>query len=401
MCEYEYQLVQPHQGDLHPGGEEEWVLVATNCYIKYAVEIEDEYANYSQGTAFITTSGSLASNGGIATSPSVPIYEDENGLIKMNFVKTKLNVSGQQNRFLDKYPVIAFEIYDYLVANRISTEAINFSKELLDQMILNPGLYFDIEASSKSPFNIDLSNITIDLTKPENQKFNEVYIALKNIPEFKKLFLDIFDGPQTRFNVKFEIADNLPNKENPSEQDNGQTILTPNSTNIIIKINKQILTPVTGGIANLSKMAIAKVILHECIHAYLHIKGMYPNTGVSIPGIEQMDLQKVINAIYGNESDQHTFMYDHMVKTMENILSQLKDKLTTPERRTNVEQLSIHPTRIPLTSTTWNWADYFKYLSLSGLGKTKSFQTDFPKDSNAEYLYEQYYGQGETYLDKN
>nr|WP_315153881.1 hypothetical protein [uncultured Flavobacterium sp.] len=38
---------------------------------------------------------------------------------------------------------------------------------------------------------------------------------------------------------------------------------------------------------------IKKNILHECIHAYLHIKGMYPNTGASIPGIEQMDLQKL------------------------------------------------------------------------------------------------------------
>jgi hypothetical protein len=128
---------------------------------------------------------------------------------------------------------------------------------------------------------------------------------------------------------------------------------------------------------------------------------MYPNTGVSIPGIEEMDLQKVINAIYGNNSDQHTFMYDHMIKTMENILSQLKDKLTTSERRIQVEDLSIHPTQIPLTSTTWSWDEYFKYLSLSGLNETKSFLTDFPKDSNAEFLYKQYYGHGETYLDKN
>ena len=236
--------------------------------------------------------------------------------------------------------------------------------------------------------------------KPENQKFNEVYNELIKIPEFKELFEDLFND-STRFNVKFEIADSLPSPIKSGQQDNGQTILTPNSTNITIKINKQILTSVSGGKTNLSKMAIAKVILHECIHAYLHIKGQYPKVGVSIPGIEQMDLQKVINAIYGKESDQHTFMYDNMVKKMENILSQLKDKLTTPERRSQVEDLNIHPTKIPLTSTTWSWDDYFKYLSLSGLNEAKSFKTDFPKDSNAEYLYNQYYGYGETYLDKN
>ena len=67
---------------------------------------------------------------------------------------------------------------------------------------------------------------------------------------------------------------------------------------------------------------------------------MYPNVGSSIPGIEEMDLQKVINAIYGKDSDQHTFMYEHMVKTMQNILSQLKDKLTTPKRRNELIDLT-------------------------------------------------------------
>ena len=150
-----------------------------------------------------------------------------------------------------------------------------------------------------------------------------------------------------------------------------------------------------------TKIENAKTILHECIHAYLHIKGMYPNSGASIPGIEEMDLQKVINAIYGKDSDQHTFMYENMVKTMQVILSQLKDKLTTEDRRIQVEDLSIHPTKNPLTSASWNWNDYFKYLSLSGLNETKIFLKDFPKDSNAEFLYKQYYGHGETYLDKN
>jgi hypothetical protein len=271
-------------------------------------------------------------------------------------------------------------------------------REIVNQKNKNPNLNLDINASFKSPMNIDFG--TISNNTPEGAKFNEIYNSLTESPEFQKLFLDIFKDSK-RFNVKFEIVDNLPRPKKPNEQDNGQTILIPNSTNITIKINKQILTSVTGGIANLSKMAIAKTILHECIHAYLHIKGMYPNAGASIPGIEEMDLQKVINAIYGKDSDQHTFMYENMVKTMQGILSQLKDKLTTEDRRIQVEDLSIHPTKNPLTSASWNWNDYFKYLSLSGLNETKIFLKDFPKDSNAEFLYKQYYGHGETYLDKN
>ena len=303
------------------------------------------------------------------------VWNDLNGTEKLFF-----RYDAQNKIFYD-------QTIQYQIDNNWSSESTVIANSLRNAKFENPNMNFDVEASSKST--------------TEGAKFNEVYDALKKSPEFKKLFIDLFDGSQTRFNVQFEIADNLPSPKKPAEQDNGQTILTQNSTNIIIKINRQILIPITGGINNLSKMAIAKVILHECIHAYLHIKGMYPNAGVSVPGIEDMDLQTVINTIYGAESDQHTFMYERMVQTMRNILTTLKDKLTTEERRNALLDLKIYTKTDFSAFEIWNWDNYFKYLSLSGLSETKIFIKDFPNNSDALRTFNNYNVQGENYLNKN
>jgi hypothetical protein len=128
---------------------------------------------------------------------------------------------------------------------------------------------------------------------------------------------------------------------------------------------------------------------------------MYPNAGVSLPGIEDMDLQTVINTIYGAESDQHTFMYERMVQTMRNILTTLKEKLTTEERRNALLDLKIYTKTDFSAFEIWNWDNYFKYLSLSGLSETKIFIKDFPNNSDALRTFNNYNVQGENYLSKN
>lgn len=334
---------------------------------------------------------------GISLPPScqsvdceVPILANDINVLLGN------TLNFEQLTFLFNNDNIANEVKNYLDQNTNAT-AKALTTQIIGAMVANPGLKINFTASVNSPMNIDKSGITN--ATPEGKKFNEIYDVLTESPEFKKLFIDMF-GDSKRFNVKFEIADNLPSPTKPNDQDSGQTVSQLNSSNITIKINKQILIPVNGGINNLSKMAIAKVILHECIHAYLHIKGMDPNAGTSIPGIEKMDLQKVINAIYGINSDQHSFMYDHMVKTMQNILSQLKDTLTTPARRNQLLDLKIYTKVDNSASEIWDWNTYFKYLSLAGLSEAKSFKTDFPSNSDILYTFRNYNSQGEVYLDK-
>lgn len=335
---------------------------------------------------------------GISLPPScqsvdceVPILANDINVLLGN------TLNFEQLTFLFNNDDIATEVKNYLDQNT-NAAAKALTTQIIAAIVANPGLKINFTASVNSPMNIDILDIT-NLTT-EGRKFIEVYGALEKSPEFKNLFIDLFNESK-RFNVKFEIWDNLPSPTKPGKQDNGQTVSQLNSSNIIIKINKRILVPVNGVPTNLSKMAIAKVILHECIHAYLHIKGMDPNAGTSIPGIEKMDLQKVINAIYGNNSDQHSFMYDHMVKTMQNILSQLRDKLTTPERISQFVDLKIYTKVDNSAFEIWDWDTYFKYLSLTGLSEAKSFQTDYPDNSDALYKFDNYYGKGEVYLDKN
>jgi hypothetical protein len=307
--------------------------------------------------------------------------EPEEGISRADavyFLMTNLQVTNSLTSFL-------------VLNNNVDGQA--FVKDTITQMVQNPGLVLDVNASSKSPFNIDKLSITN--ATPEGAKFNAVYDALTKSPEFKTLFTDLFDNNQGRFNVKFEIADNL---DKNGKEINGDTTLTDDK-NLVIRINKQILT--TTGTRLKTNIEIARTILHEAIHAYLIIKGKNPTSpGLAIPGIENMTLEEVINAIYPVTNNiQHEFMYTHMVPTMKTILTQIRDLLTTPARRSDVESLSVHPTTTPLTSITWSWNDYFKYLSLVGLEETKSFKTDFPNPSDSFSLYVEYVKRGHEYLD--
>jgi hypothetical protein len=273
----------------------------------------------------------------------------------------------------------------YFIMNN-SVKVHSFANYMIKEQIANPNLFFDINTSFKSPMNIDLSSIPYDITKPENQKFNEVYKSLTESPEFKKLFESIFKDSK-RFNVKFEIVENL---DNNGKKINGYCRPT-NKNNLIIQISKQILTP--SGIRPKKDIEIAKTILHECIHAYLAIKGKYPDAGQKpIPGIENMTFEEVLKATRPGKDVQHDFMYNNMRPTMQKILGEIRDRVTTPATRAVVEAIRLQPTFYtnPQNKTPWNWNDYFYYLSLDGLHNTEGFIKDFPKNTNQYELLMEY-----------
>ncbi|RKR04684.1 hypothetical protein C8C83_4017 [Flavobacterium sp. 90] len=84
---------------------------------------------------------------------------------------------------------------------------------------------------------------------------------------------------------------------------------------------------------------------------------------------------------------------------MQKVLSEIKDLLTTVAGRIEVEKRTIHPTIIPLTSTPWNWNDYYKYLSLKGLDEAISYKIDFPKESDQWKLFTKYLEYGHKELE--
>ena len=78
--------------------------------------------------------------------------------------------------------------------------------------------------------------------------------------------------------------------------------------------------------------------------------------------------------MYPNTKEQHDFMYDKMIPTMQKMLGEIRNLVMTSSGRTEVEKRTMHPTSIRLTSTPWIWNEYYKYLSLNGLDKSPSFK---------------------------
>lgn len=273
-------------------------------------------------------------------------------------------------------------------------ETINLVNNVFDAAIANraPGSFegslTDVWASLRSPVNVDRSGISNDTS--EGKKFNSTYNALTQSPTFQKLFVDLFDNSD-RFNVKFEIADHVYDKDDPSKEINANTTRAVGTNDITIQISKQILIPNTS--KSQTNIENAKTILHECIHAYLLIKAKNPSAGA--------DFVEMLNTVYPTADEQHDFMYDHMIPTMQNVLSEIRDLVTTATKRANLEQYTMHPNqKNPLTSTEFNWVDYYKYISLSGLDETKGFKKDFSLESDSLFLLNQYVRSGKIELDR-
>ena len=160
--------------------------------------------------------------------------------------------------------------------------------------------------------------------------------------------------------------------------------------NITIKISKQILSP--DGTMQQTKIENAKTILHECIHAYLLTITTYPLVG--------MDLAEVMNKVLPTPDGQHDFMYNNMLPVMTKVLGEIRDLVTTAPKRAVLETYTMHPTVNPLTSTPFNWQEFYKYLSYSGLDETFGFKNDFPLNSDLLRLNRNYIDAGKNELDR-
>ena len=277
----------------------------------------------------------------------------------------------------------------YQIDNNWSSESAVIANSLRKAKFENPDSNFDVEASFKSPFNIDKSSIK-DVTE-EDKKFNKLYDALKTSPEFKKLFIDLFDGDKSRINVKFEIADRVYEDNDTSKPEvNATTSEDPVTKNLTIKISKQIL--IAGTTKSQTNIENAKTILHECIHAYLFSKAANASVGATFV--------ETLNIKYSTPNEQHDFMYGKMIPTMQKVLGEVRDLVTTEPKRTILEAYTMHPTTNPLTSTSFNWLDFYKNLSLSGLNDTSGFKQDLPNPSDALRLHQNYIDAGKNELDR-
>ncbi|MBW1657773.1 hypothetical protein [Flavobacterium quisquiliarum] len=274
---------------------------------------------------------------------------------KVRGALTKLNVFN-----LSELPYeIHTGIFDNLVKNDFSFESIYFGNYIIS--LGYEAVNLDIPASFKSPMNIDRTAITN--ATPEGEKFNAIYDILKESPEFKELFIKIFNNNE-RFNVKFEIG----NIGGGANGDTKTDLLNPTNNKIIIDANF---------IKNNSKLVVAKTILHECIHAFLNVKLCDGELG-NIPNINNNDFYNIVNQSYdgfNNNQAQHNFIYNYMLPTMEKVLAEIKDKLVSTAESTFLQDLVFHP-ESPSVDVKFTWTDFYHNLALSGLQDCTFFKNE-------------------------
>ena len=380
----------------------------TQCYsfggssdpLNYGDPVDGGGGGGSDGDGGGGTSGgsSSSSTPWYLINPDIDIYTYNTKIRSLFKALTdyKVVLQREQLDYLNTNIVILNDLTALLVNN--SQEKSEFTNNVISA--LNDGVIKtykefvmameNFKYSLKSPCNVDLSSILENPTLPENEKFKTIYDALTTSPQFQKLFLAIF-GSDNRFNVKFEIADHVYEDNDPAKKEvNATTSQNPANKNITIKISKQIL--IAGTPKSQTKIENAKTILHECIHAYLFVKANNPTVGV--------DFVKILNTMYPTPNEQHDFMYGKMIPTMQKVLGEIRDSVTTAPKRANIEAYTMHPTTNPISSNPFNWQDFYKHLSYSGLDETSSFKQDFPNPSDALRLHQNYIDAGKNELDR-
>lgn len=305
------------------------------------------------------------------------------------------------------------EVINFAIENHFSPEAMEFANEAVNIISEHPSFNMDVSRSFKSPYNIDLTSVTPNATNPEPEKvrFINIYDKLTNTSLFKNIFQATF-GQNPNLNVSFEIADNLPSTQNPTKQANGHTDLVNgtynnttnsiNTVNIVIRINKQALV---GGInlPKASNITVARTILHETIHAFLTLKKLDSNAGATLPNINNKDLSMMINDMYNNfnspNSDQHSFMFNHLVPTLASNLAVVKDDMIPQNEQNSAESLDFGGTHNGLTvpPTPFNWNDFFYYYSMEGLHHTQTFDDEIKSDDIEFHIYGRYITVGRSF----
>lgn len=271
-----------------------------------------------------------------------------------------------------------------------------FVKNFIRACVNNPSLNLDFQASLNSPAFVDLSSVSDN--SPEAVKFREVYTELTQSAGFKNLFLDLF-GTTPILNVKFKIEELSPMP--PTNQIPDGVCSTYHIPNEIAPFNVIAIDKST--LLAKSKINLAIVIIHECIHAYLSVKKLMPEVGMTVSEVNDLDIQSCINTAYNgfvDPNDQHSFMNDFLVPVTTAILMDVYQDLATPtqinelENPTNGAAFLYAPEGTPPTMSAnqipWNWHTCFTHLSYTGLQNCTSYPFHYPFLNDADYYHLHY-----------
>lgn len=74
----------------------------------------------------------------------------------------------------------------------------------------------------------------------------------------------------------------------------------------------------------------------------------------------------------GSAQSQHDFIFTFLIPAFQNVFSEIRDILVTQSNINYVNGLS-YTNSINNQSFTWNWNDFYKYFSMTGLHLCDSF----------------------------
>ena len=309
-----------------------------------------------------TNNGPGTHGGGFGNSVNtMPVLElSEIDPLASNFI-ANLDLSPEENAWLNNHFSIKLNVIDYLGINHTQTDY-DFVNEAIDALRNGGEVDFD-------------NGVILDSSFLLNAKAICVYNKLKTSSTFKDIFANVFDATKKPFIIL--------KTNNLSGNADGGTVGTCVPTNGNHLLNTIEID--TDLIADGHPLQIAKTIAHEFIHAFLNIKLFNAGLGMSIPAISNLDFIQAVNTYYNDFSDgqdQHNFMYNFMIPTLQSILSEIKDLCVTPTNNANMLDLSVY---IPLNTSPgapFIWHEYFKNLALAGLQDCNFFHSEIGNIDN-------------------
>ena len=218
--------------------------------------------------------------------------------------------------------------------------------------------------------DVDFDNgVILDPSFLLNAKAICVYNKLKSSSTFKDIFANVFDATKKPF-IILKTNNLLGNADGGAVG----TCVPTNGNHLLNTIEID-----TDLIADGHPLQIAKTIAHEFIHAFLNIKLFNAGLGMSIPAISNLDFIQAVNTYYNGFSDgqdQHNFMYNFMIPTLQSILAEIKDLCVTPQNNIDMLDLSVSIPYNTSPTTPFIWNDYFMNLALAGLQDCSFFQLE-------------------------
>jgi hypothetical protein len=325
VCVYSYEYVRT--GSHFTNGDSNliefdygWVLTAGYC--ETVLYYDEDYKEYHEGnTATITIGGTTyGGTGGSITSPTPSPFDSEE-LIKIDIVKNRLGLNHPERLWIDKWEngQYAFQLYDFLVKNLYTQEAIDFSKSAFVAFYNNNG-------------EVDFDEKIINTL---TGKALCIYNKLKSSSSCFANAIKKFDGDFPVSHLKFEI--------DPNESSNTRKAYTTPPSNYMISIVLNGNAIKDASYQKRPNLMVAKTIIHEVIHAEMwrKILSIIDNGGNIQGTTRQQWVDKLSNGDYPGIFDFYTrfgangFQHPQMAANYRNVIA---DALASFDNNANPRQ---------------------------------------------------------------